>query len=100
MKPCSKCVDYDGAACDWCKRNEYRAFKGMETLTSSIPVVTNYDRTIALPPEELAVVLNRHCPPHKRPKTCEKMSDIVNGKFRCVDCWLSWLKSPVLEEQT
>lgn len=91
MNPCSKCVDYDMAACEWCKRNEYKAFRGMETLTQSTPVVTNYDRIISKTPEELAAWFI---------KIQDDTADYIDGQYSrnlpaTSESWALWLKSPV-----
>lgn len=88
--PCYSCVDYDGAACDWCKRNEYRAHRGIATLKMSTPVFTNYDRLISKTPEELANWAGEYFGCHPAAS-----KEICMGVSNCAVCWLSWLKSPV-----
>lgn len=83
--PCYSCVDYDGAACDWCKRNEYRAHRGIETLKMSMPVFTNYDRIVSKTPEELADYL-----------WSVKKYDRPYDKH--ISSWLRWLKAPADKE--
>lgn len=60
--------------------------------STSIPIVTNYDRLISKTPEEMAEFhKNRGCPPIKVCPGTEQLRGIPINEV-CQKCWLDWLK--------
>ena len=80
---------------DWCEKIEDSPHPDISRDCRYYRTLTNADRIQAMNNEELAeFICHKYFVPHCPIPICKNDDD------DCVECWLSWLKSPVEEEKT